>query len=398
MVQVKKNTAYILFLGCFFVDLVISSMSGPGRGTFALKAAGSLITFISVTFFLQTEQKKPLHFPKILFTLLCLWLCLAALSLTYSLNPIYGGYKLGNLLVSTFPFIVFSGIFFATLSQEKIKILASLIGAILFSLCLLVIAFKPFQYQSLYSFSLLNWSHVVLGRILGVGYIFGVTMVFKAKNHRDRLIYSLLLLLLIVANYITGLRAGLLGISIISLSYIPWLFVKTRDKSALLHVFSAIIIGIGAIVLQPESKATPHFERIAAITGNNATEDISIGVRKKIYELSLRMFSEKPFLGSGLGGYCRHYESEVTVTTRYSHNIFLEFGVELGLPGLFILGCMLWFIFSRAKYSAVQMATFSFALWLALFSKDMASNTLLWAGLGLLFLHGKNALSSMQSE
>jgi len=69
-----------------------------------------------------------------------------------------------------------------------------------------------------------------------------------------------------------------------------------------------------------------------------ARDDSSIGLRLEFYRNALKMFSHRPLLGTGTGGFESGYAQEVSgkgmVVAHHPHNAFLLMAAELGVIGL----------------------------------------------------------------
>jgi O-antigen ligase len=132
--------------------------------------------------------------------------------------------------------------------------------------------------------------------------------------------------------------------------------------------------------------------------------DSPIHSRLDSWEVSWEMIKENPLFGSGLGGFRGYNNIEWTNEIKYPHNLFLEITAECGFIGLFILVGLLLIIFRnvyRFSFSDLQSSSqisatpsfspltshlftltfFLFTLWLAMFSKDISSQSMLWIGL-----------------
>ena len=71
---------------------------------------------------------------------------------------------------------------------------------------------------------------------------------------------------------------------------------------------------------------------------------------------------------------------------KYPHNLFLETGYELGTVGLITIVFLLFNIFNSVrKISGLMFFFYLYPLWLAVFSKDIASQSLLWSGIAFCF-------------
>jgi O-antigen ligase len=79
--------------------------------------------------------------------------------------------------------------------------------------------------------------------------------------------------------------------------------------------------------------------------------DLGPGIRLNITRDSLRMFSERPILGWGLGTFPTVYPSHRSFYTNLfvneAHNDYAQLLVETGLLGF---GLMLWFVISLYRY------------------------------------------------
>ena len=85
-------------------------------------------------------------------------------------------------------------------------------------------------------------------------------------------------------------------------------------------------------------------------------------------------------------------------TRKYPHNLFLEFAVELGIPGILLCTFLLYIIFSSAKKVSTEVFIFFiFALWLAMFSKDIPTQSLLWIGLAFVGV-GREGFRTQETE
>lgn len=124
-----------------------------------------------------------------------------------------------------------------------------------------------------------------------------------------------------------------------------------------------------------------RFDNMTAIDDLQFKGDPAIHYRLEAWNLSLDIIKKYPILGTGLGGFKGYNGLGWTIINKYPHNLFLEMFVETGIIGLFILFSLLFFLF---KYS-YQLSKFTFifllfALFLSMFSKDIATQSVLWLG------------------
>ena len=121
---------------------------------------------------------------------------------------------------------------------------------------------------------------------------------------------------------------------------------------------------------------------VVAIDNLQFKGDPAIHSRLEAWELSWEIIKEHPIIGTGFGGFNGYNNIEWTKMIKYPHNIILELAVEGGVIGLLILILLIYFILSRVRKIYPGIILFLlFAIWLALFSKDLSSQAVLWIGL-----------------
>jgi len=163
---------------------------------------------------------------------------------------------------------------------------------------------------------------------------------------------------------------------------------NTHDQeSPVSRVLSAILIittltALLIIFIPKPDIINFRFDNMTAIDDLQFKGDPAIHYRLEAWELSLDIIKKYPILGIGLGGFKGYRGIEWTIINKYPHNIFIEMAVEGGIAGLLVLSSLLLLIF---KYSYRYLPAISyfliFTLILALFSKDIATQGLLWIGL-----------------
>lgn len=101
--------------------------------------------------------------------------------------------------------------------------------------------------------------------------------------------------------------------------------------------------------------------------------DASMASREQITATALPVAQEFFPLGSGLGTFeevYRRYEDKDAISQTFinhAHNDYLEIAIELGLPGVILIGLFLvWFFSSLRHIMAANHAPFSWAAWIAI--------------------------------
>ncbi|MCH9030428.1 MAG: O-antigen ligase family protein [Bacteroidetes bacterium] len=147
-------------------------------------------------------------------------------------------------------------------------------------------------------------------------------------------------------------------------------------------VLPFIIAAILIFTIPTKEIITLRFDNMTAIDNLQFKGDPAIHSRLDSWELSCEIIKEHPFIGTGFGGFNSYNNIEWTKMIKYPHNIILELAVEGGVIGLLILILLIYFILSRARKIYPGIILFLlFAIWLALFSKDLSSQAVLWIGL-----------------
>jgi len=120
-------------------------------------------------------------------------------------------------------------------------------------------------------------------------------------------------------------------------------------------------------------------------------DDAAILTRVEAYKLSWQMFIEKPLTGYGFGSFNGYNNIEWTTIQKYPHNIILEILSELGIFGLSLFLLLCYSIIKKIlnpqspinNHQPVPMGStiiilLVFSLWLAMFSKDISTQSFLW--------------------
>lgn len=402
----NKNKIIDITLIIFFLLSVLSlSISNYSPSSYFIKGFFILITWIFFVFsqkqsitnlisYLNLSDKKFL-------TVLLFFILFAGISLFYSKNFNFGLQKWLSLIFFTLNFVILFKIILNRLNSSYIKYFINILVFFVVISVILILLHNPFIQNKVYQFQFNRWSHVVYSRFLGPVVIILFSYYFTLRKKKDIAVYSIVLGLGLYGIYISNLRAALIGLVI----FMPILFFlkalrKKVNLNNLFGVLFLLVICFSLISILPgTSVANERYSSLSA-QKESLTKDPSIKARILAYSLCKEIIKHYPILGIGLGGF-RNYEpeediklidnskvnknfnwKEFTRWIKYPHNIFLEFQVEMGIAGTFFFLFILYLIFSSVKkYSADLVILFLYALWLALFSKDIPSNGLLFLGL-----------------
>ena len=378
-----------LLINFFILDLLSSIISTQRIIYEIIKILFGLILWILIL--VDYKINKPniknhigsINFKKLI-AILLFFILILSVSLLYSRNTGYGIFKLFNFLIGAVPVLFGFYYLLITINRSRINIffISVIIESIIFLILILLI--NPFHYDGQKIITLTRWSHVIFEHFIGPLYFLFFFMLIKSRDKRELLFYSAGLTISIIGVYISGARAAFTGLIFFTpLILLLSLWKKELNSKNSIFFFTAIIFSIFIIyVLQPYSETVNSRYISLFDISKPDIGDASVNARITGLEISQEIFKKHPFTGVGFGGYKNYKGIHLTYLIEYPHNIFVEFLIELGIPGLIYFLFLLYIIFISTKRISLFMTIFfCFALWLALFSKSISSNTLLWLGL-----------------
>ena len=391
MTTSSKYLKEILLVNLFIANVFISSITTYTSSSFFIKTIAAIalwsiiITDIKISKFDFTEHIKTKYFKRLLI-ILSLFILILLISLSYSYNPSFGFQKLLSLTISTLPTILAFLYLLLTLNKERYYTFIFSIIIISILSVVLILIIEPFSYDGSTGKSLTTWSHVIYGRFISFVYIIILFYLLNLKSKKLIPTVSLFLSVIILGVYLSGLRAALIGIIVFTiLILIIYLIQKKLNVINIAFLIASIVISFLTInILSTNDKIlTERFNNLQDFKELRFNYDSPIHTRYNSFDVCIEIIKEKPLLGVGFGGFRDFGGNYFTNAMKYPHNIFLEFAVELGIPGVLLLLFLLYIIFSSARKVSIEVFIFFlFALWLAMFSKDIPSQSLLWIGLG----------------
>lgn len=394
-ITIKKTEIiqYLLSI-VFLLNLFISEISNYKPYSFYLKGLSSIIllllTWIDYKFnnvkFVPTNQIKFKTFSTALF----LFILIPVLSLVYSGNIEFGIKKIGYLLISVGPSILVFLYFLISTNSERQKIFlnSTLFVGLLFAIFSLILS--PYNQTIGYSFELSRWSHVIAGRFLS-SIIVIVLLLHFSEYIKSKVALIIATIILLVSIYFIGMRAAFLGIIITIIFMLLYAIIQKKQK-ALISISITLLFATISIFLIAKSNTTST-DRYNQLKTNESGkfDDGAINARLIAYNASLQNIKEHPILGVGIGGFYNHEISGDIAEIKYPHNLLIEIQLELGIFGTIFFGILLALIFWKSyKYSIPLFIFFLFSFWLAMFSKDITTQTQLWIGIALLGIKGKD--------
>ncbi|NUN07791.1 MAG: O-antigen ligase family protein [Ignavibacteriaceae bacterium] len=367
-----------LLLGGFALLLFTNQISNYSSSSYLIKAF-SLI--FAVTAVLVYDRKNPRlteliksipaqHYIIGLFVLIVY----PAITIVYSLNPVHGLLKTGNMLISNIPLILFFYYLVATFSplRKMVLVNGAIMTGLLFSLIVLV--FYPFNHYEFYKFEPDRLSHVMVGRILGICYLV-ILLSIDFDKRIKAILPGVLLALIGYASYLTALRASVLGLGICVFIYVSFIVWEKKDWGRAGIILGSVVLTFIAIEFTTKYVSTMPEERFGSFEKlNTGEEDGAIKARYYLYNRAVELIKDNPLLGVGYGGYAAKGDKFVV----YPHNFVLEAYSELGaIGGTLFLWLIILALYRCYKYDRRLFIYFIYPLILAMFSKDLTTNGML---------------------
>jgi O-antigen ligase len=383
-IGLKQNLRDIFIINLFILDVLISTTTTYKTSFLLFKLLFTSVLMIIIFY------NKPLLFslknllPPNITIYFSLLIVLCLFSLTYSLNPYFGFQKILNLSVSTIPLVFIFNYLWLTSNKTTIKIFlySILLAGVISVLFILIIS--PFSFNSVYSFSMTRWSHQIYGRFIGLVFIILFFIIPEVKETKKKLFLISAEIIIGYGTYSAGSRGILSGVILICIVYMLIRFIKKDINILELTINSLVMLSVaGIIFLFPSTpQIINRYENSTSISDLKFHGDKQIKERFEAYKISLEQIKENPLRGIGFGGFKTFYKTDLPIWMEYPHNIFLESQLELGIPGLLLILFLLYRIFSdTSKISGQLTLLIFFGFWLSLFSKDLASQSLLYLGL-----------------
>jgi probable O-glycosylation ligase (exosortase A-associated) len=163
---------------------------------------------------------------------------------------------------------------------------------------------------------------------------FGVALLLVVRRPLIRLLLLAVVCLSIAAVIVTFSRAGFLTLASLLLLYV-WKFRRRRERrwAWLVVVFLVAFIPVAG---------PAYLNRIATITDIEADKTHSAQERWSLMEAAVRYTSAHPLIGSGIGQNVLALREEGSPGKTLVHNAYLEYVVELGVPGLIMFMILLF--------------------------------------------------------
>ena len=378
----REEKAYTAFSSVLLLYTAFSSLSNYSFSAFSIKLYCTVLLLITGIFLFKFTPEMNIRLGRKVYmamSVFALFSLYFGLSIFYSMNRTFGLLKWLNFILSFFPLIAGYYILFCSITKERFKRLAIIILVVLIFSAFVLIFVQPFNYGGTHWLSLSSWSHVVYGRIIGLCLIV-MLILYKIdgmplKPYQAVAVFGFLVYLIERTGYRSGLVALAFTVPIIVLFYIPR---KHYGKKLLILILS-VSLALPLIYLHTAKSSAPQ-KRVVSLMNysyGKMSEDEPLQTRYKLNNLCMQFIEEHPITGIGWGGFRNQILDPDPMILKYPHNIFLEFWVELGIPGLLIfLTFLIWSFRRLFKVHPLLAFSYLYPLTVALFSKDIPDQTI----------------------
>jgi O-antigen ligase len=167
-------------------------------------------------------------------------------------------------------------------------------------------------------------------------------LVLMSRRPAARLLAAVALLLAVGAVIVTFSRAGFLTLAA---SLLMFMFILARRKSPGAAA-GLLVLALGALPLLPEG----YVDRLSTITDIEADATGSARGRWQDTKIAVTVLAQNPIIGVGMGlDILAMNDARGRSTWRRIHNAYLQYGVDLGLPGLLLFAWLHVICFRSAR-------------------------------------------------
>lgn len=173
-----------------------------------------------------------------------------------------------------------------------------------------------------------------------------IGLFLSAANGWQKLAMAALIILLVAGVIATFSRAGFLTLGV---TFISYLYLLRRRPERFLAPLILVVVIVALPVLPGD-----YVGRLSTITNVESDETGSAQIRLRDSVAAVKLIVESPFLGSGVGTNALAMNDARGSTWTEIHNVYLTFGVELGLPGLMLFLTLLFVAFGATRSMLIR--------------------------------------------
>jgi putative inorganic carbon (HCO3(-)) transporter len=143
-----------------------------------------------------------------------------------------------------------------------------------------------------------------------------------------RLLLGTAICILVATIIVTFSRAGFIALSLTFMVYM-W---RLRNRPERGWIPAALVLILLALPFVPST----YYERLSTITNIEADDSGSAQTRWEDAQVAVDLIVNNPVIGAGAGMNIFAMNEARGETSLEIHNVYLQYGVDLGLPGLFL--------------------------------------------------------------
>jgi hypothetical protein len=177
---------------------------------------------------------------------------------------------------------------------------------------------------------------------------------------------------------LTFSRAGFLGLATIGVLYLARLVRREEDRKWAFTVLALLVLSVPML---PSS----YFQRISTITDIDADASGSAQARWRDNLAALKFIRGHPIVGAGIGQDILALNDVRGSKWVQVHNVYLEYGVDLGLPGLVLFVVLCYGAWKASHSSRQQTASVPTLRHLCLLAEGVEVSVIVFAVAG--FFH-----------
>jgi putative inorganic carbon (hco3(-)) transporter len=174
-------------------------------------------------------------------------------------------------------------------------------------------------------------------------------LMFVSRSVVARIVAALTVLLSLLAVVVTFSRAGFISLAtIVLLSFLA--LVKRRSPGFAIAIFLAVIA-------VPPMLPNGYLDRLSTITDIEADRTGSAQGRLSDFSVAMDVVARNPVTGVGLGQDILALNEQRGARWRSVHNVYLEYAVDLGLPGFVLFLALFVMCFRSAQRVRTRVRT-----------------------------------------
>ena len=304
-----------------------------------LHGIGLLFSLVMIYDVLLRKEKIKINFFLVLFFINILWF---VISYFWSIDQ-EEAFSIVRILISIF---IFSFFLYNHINEtQKAERILAYFG--INTLLITIYALVTFEYIH---FGLRRFDSAGNPNYISILVFIGLIISFYFVLQKKQYYYAIILPVGLLYIFLAGSRKVMIGLILVIFLFalLNYNFKKVFKRTiiSILLIIIAYQLLANVEILQPTYDRMNQF--INSISGGDVT-DGSLTTRNTMINRGIEYIGEKPFIGHGVGQYRFIFEKE-TGTEIYSHNNFVEIGVNNGLIGLIFYYSMFFYIFLQFYY------------------------------------------------